>query len=107
MTFINQIEPFLGYSEGEAAKRYLSNGGWLTEFKETEKFAETISEFLKVKYTVLTTSGTIALYLSLLSSGLKRGDKIIVPNFTMIATINVIKWAGFEPVLVDIEPQNL
>jgi perosamine synthetase len=107
MKFINQIEPFIGAKEAEAAHKYLSSGGWLTEFSETEKFAESISQFLGVKYAVLTTSGTIGLYLALISLGLKRGDKVLVPNFTMVATVNVIKWAGFEPVLVDIDPKNL
>lgn len=107
MKFINQIEPFIGAKEAEAAHKYLSSGGWLTEFSETEKFAERVSQFLGVKYAVLTTSGTIGLYLSLISLGLKKGDKVLVPNFTMVATVNVIKWAGLEPVLVDIDPHNL
>jgi perosamine synthetase len=107
MKFINQIEPFIGAKESEAAYKYLSSGGWVTEFSETEKFAEEISKFLGVQYAVLTTSGTVGIYLALISLGLKKGDKVLVPNFTMVATINVIIWAGLEPVLVDVDPQNL
>ena len=49
------------------------------------------------------TSGTAALYLSLLAAGIGPGDRVLVPNYTMIATANAVKWAGAEPELVDVE----
>jgi perosamine synthetase len=47
-------------------------------------------------------NGTIAIYLSLLASGLTKGKRVAVPNITMIATINAIIWAGADPVIVDV-----
>ena len=42
-----------------------------------------------------------SLYLAVLSLNLKKGSRIVVPNLTMVATINAILWAGHTPVIVD------
>ncbi|MHC4278425.1 MAG: DegT/DnrJ/EryC1/StrS family aminotransferase, partial [Planctomycetota bacterium] len=105
--FIHQVEPYVTEHEADAVGQYLSSGGWLTEFRKTEEFEKMLADFSGVKYSTVVTSGTVALYLSLLASGIGRGDKVIVPNYTMIATINAVKWAGAEPVIIDVEPSTL
>ena len=50
----------------------------------------------------MTTSGTTAIILALMSLELNYGDEVIVPNYTMIATVNSIKHLGLKPVIVDI-----
>jgi perosamine synthetase len=54
----------------------------------------------------MTTSGTTALTLALMTLNLKPGDEIIVPNYTMIATVNAVKLNGATPVLVDVDPDT-
>lgn len=105
--FINQVEPYLTSEEPKALTQYLQSGGWLTEFKKTEEFEKALAEFLGVRYAVTLTSGTVGLYLALLAAGIGPGDKVIVPNYTMIATINAIKWAGAEPIICDIDSTHL
>lgn len=107
MQTINQIEPYITKNEITALEKYIQSGGWLTEFKKTREFEEKVAEFLGAKYAIAVTSGMVALYLSLLAKGIGKGDKVVVPNFTMIATINAVKWAGAEPILADVEPQTL
>ncbi len=107
MNFINQIEPYITDNEIRAVSEYLKSGGWLTEFKKTEEFEKMLANFLGTKYAVVLTSGTVALYLALLALRIGRGDKVIVPNYTMIATINAVKWTGAEPVIADVDPANL
>ena len=107
MDFIHQVEPYITEHEGNAVQQYLKSGGWLTEFKQTQEFEKMLSDFLSVRYAASVTSGTVALYLSLLSLGIGERDNVIVPNYTMIATINAVKWAGAEPIIVDVDPQNL
>lgn len=107
MKFINQVEPWITNKERDLMDKYLSSGGWLTEFKETERFEKTIADLLGVKYAVATTSGTAALTLSLLALGIGRDDEVIVPNFTMIATPNAVKLVSAKPVFVDIEDKTL
>lgn len=107
MEFINQVEPYLSGDEAKAVTEYLNSGGWLTEFRKTKEFEEMIADYIGVKHAIVITSGTVGLYLALLAHGVGKGDKVLVPNYTMIATINAVKWAGAEPVLVDVEPKTL
>ena len=100
---IFQVEPKITKKDITAVSDYMSSGGWLTEHKQTQKFEEQISSFLTRKYAISVPNGTIAIYLSLLSLGVKKGDKIAVPNITMIATINAIIWTGATPVLIDVD----
>lgn len=107
MDFIHQIEPYLTEREIESMISYLRSGGWLTEFKKTEEFENDIAEFVGSAEAIVITSGTVGLYLALLAAGIGKGDKVYVPNYTMIATSNAVKWAGAEPVLVDVEADTL
>ncbi len=107
MNFIHQIEPYLTENDIAAVTDYLRSGGWLTEFQKTAEFEQRLAEFVSAKHATVVTSGTAALYLSLLALGIGPGDSVIVPDFTMIATPNVVRWAGAEPILCDIDPQTL
>lgn len=62
------------------------------------KFAKQISG---TKYAVSTNSCTSALFIALKILGIGKGDEVILPTFTMIATFNAVKWAGATPILVD------
>lgn len=100
---INQIEPVVDENDFKAVNRYIQSGGWLTEHNETKKFEENIKNYVGRKYAVAVPNGTIAIYLGLLSLGIKKGMKVAVPNLSMIATINAILWIGATPVLVDVD----
>jgi perosamine synthetase len=77
-----------------------SKGKYITEFEE--KF----SKYCGAKYGIATCNGTTALHLALASLGIKPGDEVIIPTFTMIATANSVTYTGAKPVLVDSEPQT-
>jgi perosamine synthetase len=57
-----------------------------------------------VRYGIACANGTVAMHLALATLGLEPGDEVIVPTFTMIATINAVTYCGATPVLVDCEP---
>ena len=100
---IHQIEPQITKKDADAVHEYMLSGGWLTEHNKTEEFEEKIAEFLGVRGCIAVNNGTIALYVALLAAGVGPGDKVAVPNFTMIATINAVTWTGATPVLIDID----
>lgn len=52
-------------------------------------------------------SGTAALHLSLLASGVGPGDEVIVPAMTFCATVNAVIHAGATPVLADVCPRSM
>jgi perosamine synthetase len=55
-------------------------------------------------YGIACANGTVAMHLALATLGLEPGDEVILPAFTMIATINAVTYCGATPVLVDSEP---
>ena len=81
--------------------------GYINDGPITRKFEEKIANFLGVKYCVAVTSGTAAISLALLASGVKADDDVLVPNFTFIATANAVSMIGANVKLVDIEKTNL
>lgn len=107
MKFINQVEPYITENDVKAVTDYLRSGGWLTEFKKTEEFERMIADFLGAKHAVVVTSGTVALYLSVLALGIGPGDSVIVPDYTMIASPNAVKWAGADVILCDVDRNTL
>ena len=62
--------------------------------------------FTGSKYAVSCSSGTAALHLSLLALGVKKGDEVIVPDFTMAACAFSVSYCGATPVFVDVLPDT-
>ncbi len=107
MNFIPQMEPWFGSEEKEAMNVYMEEGGWLTEFRRTALFEKMIAEYTGAKHCVVVNNGTISLTLMAMAAGIKAGDEVIVPNYTMIATPNSLMMFGANPVFVDVEAENL
>ena len=101
------MEPWFGIEEQQAINTYMSQGGWVTEFKQTQLFEDLIAEYTGSKHCIVVNNGTISLTLAAMSCGIQTGDEVIVPNYTMIATPNSIKMIGGIPVFVDIESETL
>jgi perosamine synthetase len=101
------MEPWFGREEKEALNRYMDEGGWLTEFERTAEFEKRISEYTGAGHCIVVNNGTISLTLMALAAGIKAGDEVIVPNYTMIATPNSVKMFGASPVFVDVEKETL
>jgi len=105
--FINQIEPWIGNEEKQAVIAYLNSGGWLTEFKETEKFEQMIAEYVGAKHACVVSNGTVSLFIALMALGIGKDDEVIVPNLTMIASANAVLLLNAMPRLVDVDPETM
>ena len=68
----------------------------------TEEFEHQMGKALDVPYVVATSSGSIALLMSMMALGIKPGDEVIIPNRTWIATAHAPMMLGAKPVLVDV-----
>ena len=53
------------------------------------------------KYSVAVNNGTSALILAVKALGIKKGDEVIVPDFTMISTAWAVNYNNAKPVFVD------
>lgn len=86
------------------------DSGRVSSGKYVREFEERFAKLVGVKEAVAVSSGTDAdtLALSVLHDfGAKRGDEIILPALSFVATGNAVLHAGFKPVFVDIERETL
>ena len=75
---------------------------------ELDKFEDNIANLCGTKYACALNSGTDALMLALLLSGVKKGDEVITPPNSFIASTAAIVHIGATPVFVDVLPdQNI
>ena len=83
-------------------QRVLSAGDLILR-SDVEKFEKTLAEYIGVKYAVGLNSCTDALYLALRGLGIGRGDEVLVPSRTFVATAQVIVQVGATPVYIDLD----
>lgn len=104
MDFIPVCEPLLSGKEVEYVNDCL-NTGWISSTgKYVKAFEESFASYCDAKYAVGVTNGTVALHLALVAAGVGKGDEVIIPNFTMIATAFAVCYTGATPVFVDADP---
>lgn len=106
MKKIIQIEPSLGEEEKQELISTIDSG-WYTEASKTRHFEEIFAKFVGSKYSCVVTSGTAALFIGLKALGIGKGDEVIVPDLTFVASPNSVEMTGAKPILIDIEPQSL
>lgn len=84
--------------EDSVSREYISQG------PVTAQFEAQVAEALDVPYAVATTSGSVSLLMAFMALGIGRGDEVIVPNRTWIATAHAALLLGAKVVLVDVRP---
>lgn len=81
---------------------------WISSLgKYIDRFEADFATFCNVKYGVSTANGTVALHLALVALGIGKGDEVIIPDLSFIATVNTVLQTGAVPVFADIDPYNL
>lgn len=68
-----------------------------------DRFEKNFATYIGTKHAVGVSSGTAALHLAVIAAGIGRGDKVLVPSHTFIATAWAVLYVGAEPVLCDVE----
>lgn len=83
-------------------KEYLGMG------EEVKLFEEKIKAYLNTPMSVVcVNSGTAALHLALSALGLQKGDEVLVPSITYVASFQAISAMGATPVACDVNPHTL
>lgn len=101
MREIPVIIPYMGIEEIEEIKKVVETG-WVAQGPKVKEFEEKISNYEGVKYGVATSSATTSLHLALLTMGVTKGQDVIVPAFTFVATANSVLYTGATPIFVDV-----
>jgi perosamine synthetase len=102
--FIALSLPNIAGNEWKYVKDCLDTG-WISSVGSyVTQFEQMVADFAGAKYGVAAVNGTAALHISLLLSGVKQDDYVILPNLTFVASANSIKYLGAEPLLIDADP---
>ena len=88
----------------DAAYRRVMDSGWYLLGRELEAFETEFAAYCGADYCVGVANGLDALHLILRAYDIGKGDEVIVPAHTFIATWLAVSYAGATPVPVDIEP---
>ncbi len=72
-----------------------SNGAYVPRFEKA------VADYVGVGFAVACNCGTSALHISLMLSGVRPEDEVIVPTVTFIAPVNTVRYVGAFPVFVD------
>ena len=103
---ITVFRPVMDHEEIEAVSRVLQSG-WIGLGPETEKFERNIESYLGKKHIITTNSATAALHLSLIASGITKGDEVISPALTFVSTNHAILYQQATPIFCDIDAETL
>jgi perosamine synthetase len=101
--------PKIGEEEIEAVVKVMRNGpltNALGAGPMVTQFEKNFAEFAGVNHAVAMNTGTAALHAAIVAAGVKKGDEVILPSFTFVATAEACVMAGGKPVFADIDPET-
>ncbi len=89
-----------------AIEAVMSSGRWL-QGEEVEGFERALAQRVGREHAVAVGSGTDALAFSLIGQGIGRGDEVIVPDLSFVASASAILRAGAAPVWADVDGEGM
>lgn len=104
--FIPITRPWITEGDIQAVTDVLRTG-MLVQGAKVAELEYQVSKYLGTKEAVAVSSGTATLHLILKAYGISKGDEVIVPAFSFVATANVVELVGAKPVFVDINIETL
>jgi dTDP-4-amino-4,6-dideoxygalactose transaminase len=96
--------PHIGEDEWRATADALASG-WVAPLgPHVDAFEKEFAATVGSAHAVALSSGTAAIHLALVASGVGPGDEVAVSSFTFVASANPVRYIGATPVFVDSEP---
>ena len=96
------LRPFFNSDELKEIQKVLKSG-WVAQGPKVKEFEEKAAKFLGIDHAIAVTNCTAALHLSLLAVNIKKGDEVLVSDYTYPATGHAVAYCGAKPVFVDID----
>ncbi|MDR3199310.1 MAG: DegT/DnrJ/EryC1/StrS family aminotransferase [Planctomycetaceae bacterium] len=89
----------------ESLKKVCDSGAFVLG-PEVKVLENNIATYSQAEHAIACASGSDALLLALMATGIGPGDEVLVPSFTFFATASAVTRLGARPVFVDIEPKS-
>ena len=99
--------PSITNAEIQTVNTAMKNGWGKNMSLYIDNFSKKLSKYVGMKYCLPVSHCTDAIHLALLALNIKKGDEVIVPDLTWVASAAPIIYVGAKPVFVDISEHNL
>jgi len=104
---VGLAEPCFRGREWEYVKDCLDTGWVSSAGAFVDRFERDLAACCEVNHAIAVVNGTAALHVSLLLAGVERGDEVLLPALTFVATGNAIAYCDAIPHFVDCEQATL
>lgn len=98
--------PSIGEEEVDAV-RTVFNSRWLGLGSVVKEFEDAVKDLVGARNVIAVNTGTSAIHVALEAFGVGKGDEVIVPSLTFVATIQAIIQTGAVPVFCDVDENTL
>lgn len=105
MSSIPLMKPYIPEQSKKNIEEVLESG-FLVQGKFTSGLEEYFKSYFDIEEAIMVSNGTSSLHLALLALGVGKGDEVIVPGLSFIATANVVELVGATPVFVDVSTSD-
>lgn len=95
--------PVFDERELAALREVLESGIWGGYHPKVFEFEKKFSEFHEARFGITAANGTVTLETALSAAGIGKGDEVIVPPISFVATATAVLRVGATPVFVDID----
>jgi perosamine synthetase len=100
-------EPEFAGNEWDYVKECLDTRWVSSVGRFVDRFERDLADVLGVRRAVAVVNGTAALHICLLLAGVSRGDEVVIPTLTFVATANAVTYVGAIPHLADSADSSL
>lgn len=100
-------EPVIGDLEKRSVAECLDSTFVSTVGQHVPRFEAALAEICRVEQVVATVNGTSALQLALKAVGVEKGDEVLMPALSFVATANAASYLGAIPHFVESESEQL
>ncbi len=98
--------PWITEAEVSRITTAASEGWYENMSRELDEFERRFAEYTGARYCVATNNCTAAIHLAMMGLGIGRGDDVIVPDLTWVASAAPACYVGARPVLVDVDARS-
>jgi dTDP-4-amino-4,6-dideoxygalactose transaminase len=96
-------KPFLEKEDAQAAYDTIMTQ-WVTQGPRVAEFETKFANYVGANYAVAVSNCTTALHLAMIVAGIERGDEVICPSLSYIATANSILYMGAKAIFAEVAP---
>ncbi|MDD5084848.1 MAG: DegT/DnrJ/EryC1/StrS family aminotransferase [Candidatus Omnitrophica bacterium] len=103
------MKPFIPHSKPTLSRREelsvvkVLRSAYIAEGPVVRKFEREFAHLIRRPDAVAVSSGTAALHLALLALSVKKGDEVIIPDYTCATVMSAVRYTGATPILADID----